>query len=436
MQISVTATGGLERRMEVAVPAARVAGEIDQRLRDIARSARLKGFRPGKAPLTVIKQSYGSQVQSEVVGDLLQRSFAEAVSQEKLKPAMGPRIESMSAEPGSDLKYVAVFEIMPEIALKPLESLSFERPEATINEADLEAMLENLRRQRPVYKPVERAAQKDDRVVVDFDGRIGGEAFAGGTGTDVAFVIGAGRMLAEFEAGVTGASKGETRNVTVNFPPEYGSPEVAGKMGVFAVTLKGVEEPSLPPLDEEFCRNFGVAEGGVEKLRTEVRESMERELASAQRARLRSQVLDALYRENPIELPKSMIEAEVRDMQADMARRLGVKDTSQLPAPDSLQEGARRRVALGLIFQELIRAARIELDRARVNARVSELVSAYPNADEMRRQYLQSADAMRQIESTVLEEQATDWVLSKASVTARPSSFMELTGFNRNTSKS
>jgi trigger factor len=432
MQVSLTPVGALERRLEVAVPAQRVAGEIDQRLKNLARTARLKGFRPGKAPFMVVKQQFGSQVQSEVVTDLLRESFAAAVNQEKLRPATDPRIESVSADPGADLKYVAVFEVLPEFKVKPVDDIAIEKPEAAVTDADVDAMLETMRKQRPVFNAVEREARDDDRVEVDFEGRIAGETFKGGSGTGIPFVLGAGRMLKEFEDGVRGARPGESRTVKVEFPADYGSADVAGKTAEFAVTVKKVEEQSLPAVDEEFCKAFGITEGGVEALRTEVRKSMERELADAIRNRLRVQVMDALHRENSIDLPKAMVEEQVQSMQVDMARRMGAKDASQLPPREGLEEPARRRVALGLIVGELIRSEGIKVERERVNARLAEAVGAYPNADEMRRQYLQSPDAMRQIESAALEDQLIDWIVGKAKVTVKPASFSELTGFGQN----
>ena len=432
MQVSLTPVGALERRLEVAVPAQRVAGEIDQRLKNIARTARLKGFRPGKAPFNVVRQQFGSQVQSEVVTDLLRESFSAAVNQEKLRLATDPRIESVSADPGADLRYVAVFEVLPDFKVKPVDGIEIEKPQASVTDADLDAMLETMRKQRPVFTPVEREARDGDRVDVDFEGRIAGETFQGGTGKGIPFVIGAGRMLKEFEDGVRGAKPGEQRTVKVDFPADYGSADVAGKSAEFAVTVNKVEEQSLPTIDEEFCQAFGISEGGVEALKVEVRKSMERELADAIRNRLRVQVMDALHRENSIELPKSMVEEQVQAMQMDMGRRMGAKDASQLPPRETFEEPARRRVALGLVVGELIRSEGIKVERERVNARLAEAVGAYPNADEMRRQYLQSPDAMRQIESAALEDQLIDWVVGKAKVTAKAASFSELTGFGQN----
>jgi trigger factor len=431
MQVSVSTVAGLERRIEVAVPAERVSGEIESRLKQLAKTARLKGFRPGKAPLAVVRQQFASQVQTEVVGDLLRESYSEAVSRENLKPATDPRIENLSAEPGADLRFTALLEVMPEVKVKPVSELAIERPTAEITEADIDAMLESMRRQRPDYVAVERAAADGDRVTVDFEGRIDGETFQGGSATGIKFVLGKGQMLAEFEQGVRGAKAGEARSITVNFPADYGSATVAGKTALFAVTVTAVEEEKLPAIDDAFCEAFGVAEGGVEALRRDVRESMQRELAGAVRGRVRTQVLDALHDANPIEVPKGMVAETVQSMQMDFARRVGIRDPKQLPAPEGMIEPARRRVALGLVVGELMRAQDMKVDRARVQTRLAELVGDHPQADEMRRQYLQNADAMRQIESATLEDQLIDWVLSQARVTDKPTTFSELTGFGK-----
>jgi trigger factor len=429
MQISVTATSGLERRMEIAVPAGDVQREIDERLRQLSRTARLKGFRPGKAPFAVVRQQFGDQVRAEVVGDLMRSSFAQAVSQEHLNPATGPRIEPITVEPGADLKYAAVFEIMPEVKLKPLDALAIERPSATIEESDVDAMIESMRRQRPHFTVVERPARETDRVTVDYDGRIGGEPFEGGEGRDVSFVIGAGRVLPQLEAAVTGASAGETRTATVSYPAEHTSQTLAGKTAEFTVAVKKVEEQSLPAIDEEFCRAFGVEHGGVEALRTEVRKSMQRELDDLVRNRVRAQVMDALYKENPLEVPRALVADAIGRLQMDMAQRTGARDASQLPPRESFEEPARRRVALGVILGEIIRAEKLEVDRARVQARLDDLAAGYADPQEAKRAFAQNPDAMRQIESAVLEDQALDAVLARARITDKPTSFKELTGF-------
>jgi trigger factor len=435
MQVSLSATGGLERRLEVSVPAARITGEVQQRLKNIARTARLNGFRPGKAPFAVIQKQFGDQVRTEVVSDLMRETYSQAIAQEKLKPAAGPRIEPIDLSPDGDLKYAALFEVLPEFKLADLSAVAIEKPAATVTEDDVDAMLENMRKQRPIYGEVAREARLTDRVIVDFDGTIDGAAFDGGQGRDVGVLVGGGRVMAEFEQAVTGARAGDTRSFDAKFPDDHANKSLAGKLASFTLTVKKVEEQSLPALDEKFAVEFGIQEGGVTALRQEVRSSMERELADAIKNKVRVQVLEGLYQANKIELPKSMVDEQVQELQIDMLRRMGVrdmKDVKEVPPREPFEEPARRRVALGLILGEILRGESIKLDRERVQARLTEMVSAYPNAEEMRRAYLQNADAMRQIEAGVLEDQAIDWVLGRAKVTDKASTFRELTGFGQN----
>jgi trigger factor len=432
MQVSLTATGGLERRLEVAVPAQAVTSEIETRLQQLARTARLKGFRQGKVPMPMVRKQFGDQVRAEVVNDLMRKSFAEAVSQEQLTPAANPRIQPIALEPGSDLKYAAVFEVMPDVKVAPFEAIQLQRPAAEVTEADVDAMIESMRRQRPDFHEVTRPAQATDRVTVDYDGTVAGEAFEGGEGRDVPFVIGSGQVLPQFDSTATGASVGDTRQVTIVYPENHGSKALAGKTAQFSLTVKKIEEQVLPPIDEAFCRAFGVEEGGIETLRTEVRASMEREMTSVIRGRLRAQVMEALYRNNPLEVPKALVEDAVQQLQVDAGRRAGARDASQLPPREQFLEAARQRVALGMIMSEIVRNLALTLDRARVQTRVEDLVASFPNPEETRRQYLSNPDAMRQIESAVLEDQAIDAIVDKASVTDQPASFRELTGFGQN----
>jgi trigger factor len=432
MQVSLTATGGLERRLEVAVPAQAVSSEIETRLKQLARTARLKGFRPGKAPLPVVRKQFGDQVRAEVVGDVIRQSFAEAVSKQQLTPAAGPRIEPIAVDPGSDLKYAAVFEVMPEVKLAPFDAIQIQRPVAAVTEEDVDAMVESMRRQRPQFALAERAAQATDRVTVDYDGSLAGEAFEGGEGRDVAFVIGAGQVLPEFDTAAIGAQVGDTREVALTYPENHASKVLAGKTAQFKLTIKKVESQTLPAVDEDFCRAYGVEEGGVETLRTEVRASMERELAAVIRGRVRGQVMEALFRNNPLEVPKSLVEEAVQQLQLDAGRRAGARDVSQLPPREQFLGAARQRVALGMIMSEIVRSQSLSVDRARVQTRLDDLVASLPNAEETRRSYLSNPDAMRQIESTVLEDQAIDAIVAKASVTDQAASFRELTGFGQN----
>jgi len=431
MQVSLTATGGLERRLEVAIPAAEIDGEVAQRLNRISRTARLKGFRPGKAPIAVIRQQYGEQVHGEVINDLMRSSFSEAVAREKLNPAGGPRIEPIAMSPGSDLKYAAVFEVLPEIKLKPLANLTIEKPVASVSDKDLEAMVDTLRKQRPAFNEVTRGAIATDRVTVDFKGTIDGTEFDGGSGNNVAITIGTGQVMKEFEDALLGAKAGDAREANATFGSDHPKKELAGKQAHFSIKVGKVEEQSPAPLDEDFARSFGIADGNLESLRSEVRANMERELHEAIRQKLRAQVLDGLYANNPLELPRQMVEETIQELQVEMLRRAGVRDAKQLPPREPFEQPAKRRVALGLLMSELVRNAGIQVSREAVQEKLNELAASYSNPDEVRRTYLQNPEMMRQIESQVLEQQAIDWVLGQAKVTEKPTSFSDLTKFGQ-----
>jgi trigger factor len=432
MQVSLTATGGLERRLEVAIPASQVDGEVAQRLNKISRTARLKGFRPGKAPLAVIRQQYGDQVHGEVINDLMRASFSEAVQREKLNPAGGPRIEPIALAPGQDLKYAAVFEVLPEVKLAPLSELAVERPVASVSDTDLEAMIDTLRKQRPVFNEVSRGIENNDRVTVDFVGKIDGEEFEGGSGNGVAIVIGANQVMKEFEDALLGAKAGETREFNATFSAEHTNQKLGGQTATFNVKVVKVESQAPAALDEQFAQGFGIADGSIDSLRTEVRANMQRELDNAVSQKVRAQVLDQLYTKNPLELPRQLVDEQIQELQVEMLRRAGVRDAKQLPPREPFEQPARRRVALGLLMSELVRSSGIKVSRESVQEKLNELAASYSNPDEVRRAYLQNADMMRQIESQVLEAQAIEHVLSQAKVTDKPSTFSELTQFGQN----
>lgn len=429
MQVSVETIGTLERRMEIQVPKEQIEKAVDDRLQKMSRTVRLKGFRPGKVPVKVVRQQFGQQVRQEVLGDVMQSSFAEAVTQEKLTPAGGPRIEPINLEQGGDLKYRAVFEIVPQIQLASVESLQVERLAAEVSTGDVDAMIQNLREQRPTYVSVDRAAQDTDRVTVDFDGSVDGQPFEGGKGENIPIVLGAGKMLAEFEAGLQGARAGEQKTIDLTFPANYPVPTLAGKQAQFAVSIRIVEERHLPELDAEFCKSYGVEEGGIERLREEVADNMKRELADAVRARVKKQVMDGLLAANPVDLPKTMVDQQVRDLQIDAARRMGARDASQIPPPDGFVEPARRRVALTLIIGELIRTADIKVNQSQVHTRFEELAQQYPDAQQAVQQLRSDPQMRRQMEAAVLEDQVVEWVVERAQVTEKPSTFKELMNF-------
>ena len=430
MQVSVENIGKLERRMQVQVPAERVTQEIASRLAQLTRTARLKGFRPGKAPLKVIRQQFGQQVHQEVIGELLRASLNEALTQSRLAPAGDPRIEPKSMGEGQDLTYVATFEVFPEIELNPLSELQVERITAEVAEGDVDAMIERLRKQQTQFSKVLRPAAGGDRVSIDFEGSIDGVPFAGGKAENAPVVLGEGRMLAQLEAGLIGAREGESREIGVDFPADYRATELAGKHAIFTVSVKSVEEPRLPEVDEEFCKLFAVTEGGVTRLREEVTANMRRELDAALRNRNKTTLLEKLYQANPVEVPNALLEAQIRDMQIEIMRRTGAKDVSQAPPREPLLEPARRRAALGLLINDIVRRDRIVLDPKRADARLDEMVGVYDDAAAVKRAYQQDAEAMRRVESLTLEDQAVDHLWSKVKVTERPATFKDVMNFD------
>lgn len=429
MMVSVESLAGLERRMQVSVPASRVKQQVDARLLKVSRTARIKGFRPGKAPIHVVRKHYGPQVQEEVVSDLIRETFAEAVRQEKLVPAGGPRIEPQSTAQAGELRYTAVFEIYPQFELRGLDGIRLQRPQASVTDGDIDAMIESLRRQKPDYLTVERGCQDGDRITLDFEGLIDGQPFEGGRSEGLVVVLGANRLLPEFEAGVRGAATGETREFDLRFPDKYQAKKVAGKAARFKATVQKVEEARLPEVDAAFCEAFGVAEGSVEALRTEVRDNMERELAQAVQARLKTQVMEQLLAANPIAVPRALVEAEIRDMQMELLRRMGGSQAGQMPSRESFEPAARRRVALGLILNEVIRRAGIQPDAGSVQARLDEIVAGFADPEAARQQYLQNEGAMRQLQMAALEDQVVAHVVGVARVSDQPSSFKEIMNF-------
>jgi trigger factor len=429
MMVSVETLSGLERRMQVSVPATRVKQQVDARLLKVSRTVRIKGFRPGKAPIHIVRKHYGPQVRDEVVSDLIRETFAEALRQQKLLPAGGPRIEPQKSGEPDDLRYVATFEVYPQFELRDVAAIRLQRPTATVTVADVDAMLESLRAQRPDWTEVERGCRDRDRVTLDFEGRIGGEGFEGGKSENLAVVLGAGRLLPDFEAGIKGAAAGETREFDLRFPDNYQAKALAGKEARFSATIRKVEEGRLPEVDDSFCEAFGVTEGGVEALRAEVRANMERELAQAVQARVKNQVMEQLLAANPVAVPNALVEAEIRDMQMDMLRRMGARDARQLPPRGPFEQAARRRVALGLILNEVVRQAGIQPDATQVQSRLDEIVEGFADPDEGRRQYLQNEAATRQLQMSVLEDQAVAWVIGRAQVTEEPGTFKAIMNF-------
>jgi trigger factor len=424
MQVSLDKAKGLERRMTVRVPAAQIEQQINARLAKVGRTAKLKGFRPGKAPQKVVRQRFGAEVRQEVLSDVIRTSYTQAIDQQKLRPAGGPAIEPLPDD-GTHFGYRAVFEVYPEIEVGDLARLSIERPEVEILESDVDDMIEKLREQRAEWQPVERKARDGDRIVVDFLGRIDGEPFAGSEGKEISIVIGEGQVIADFDKALQGLAAGDTKTAKVKFPKDYPKETLAGQKAEFEITTHRVEERVLPPVDEAFIEAFGVTEGGVEALRTEVRGNMQRELSERLRAETKTRTLDALLAANTIDVPRALVRDELGGLQRAAMQRMGITDPKKAPPAEQFEALARRRVALGLIVERLIAAHDMTLDRDRVDARIKELAAPYDKPDEAMYLYRTNRDLMAQVESSVLEDQIVDLVLEKAKTKHKKMEFKE-----------
>jgi trigger factor len=425
MQVSVESTGELERKLTIEVPSERIDGEVEKRLRSMAGQVRISGFRPGKVPFKVVKQRYGKGVYQEVLGDVLQRSFAEAVTQEQLHPGGSPQIEAKAAEPGKALEYVATFEIYPEFEVATVDDLEISKPVAEVSDADVDKMLETLRNQRKAWETVDRAAGDGDRLVIDFEGSLDGEPFEGGKGEGVPVVLGEGRLIADFEGQLAGLTAGESKTMDVNFPEDYPTESLAGKVAQFQVTAQEVAEARLPDLDESFAEAFGVTEGGVEALRREVRANLERELEQAVKNRIKTQVMDGLHARNAFEVPKALIGEEIARLRQQAMSSMGQQDAGRFP--DSLfEQEAQRRVALGLIIAEMVKRHEIKLDADRLNEALQQMASTYEDPQQVVDYYRRNQQAMASLEAIVLEDQVVEWVVEHAKVSEQAMSFDEL----------
>ncbi|RMV73220.1 Trigger factor [Pseudomonas caricapapayae] len=425
MQVSVENTSALERRMTIGVPAERIETEVNKRLQQTARKAKIPGFRPGKVPMSVIRQRYEDGARQEALGDLIQATFYEAVVEQKLNPAGAPAVEPKSFEKGKDLEYVATFEVFPEFTVAGFDTIAVERLSADVAESDLDNMLEVLRKQNVRFEVADRAAQNEDQLNIDFVGKVDGEVFAGGSATATQLVLGSGRMIPGFEDGLVGAKAGEERVLNVTFPEDYQNLELAGKAAEFNVTVNTVSEPKLPELNEEFFKQFGIKETGIEGFRTEVRKNMERELRQAIKSKVKNQVMDGLLAANPIEVPKALLENEVNRLRVQAVQQFGGNiKPDQLPA-ELFEEQAKRRVELGLIVAEVVKQFDLKPDDARVREMIQEMASAYQEPEQVVAWYYKNEQQMNEVRSVVLEEQVVDTVLQKASVTDKSVSYEE-----------
>ena len=430
MQVSVESTGKLERAMRVQVPEDRIATEVQNRLTRLSRTTKVAGFRPGKVPLKVIEQRYGKQVRQEVIGEVVQSTFYEAVAQEKLHPAGRPNIDPLEAEQGQGLSYTARFEVFPDIHLQPVQDLEIEKAVCEIGDEDVDRMIEVLRKQRAELQEAPRAGQTGDTVVIDFTGTLDGEPFAGGSGSDYRLELGSGRFIKGFEEGLTGKTAGEEVTLNLTFPEEYQDEKLAGKPVQFSVRVKQVLEQVAPELNEEFFAQFGVKEGGETAFREELRRHMEREMETAIRSRQRDAILDALVKANDIDVPKSLIHEESHRLLHQFQSQLkayGIADDKQIPHDTAMfEEQAARRVATQLILAEIIRSQDFKADPDKVRAEIEKRADNYEDSAAVVNWYYADKQRMAEVEAVVLEDQVINWVNENAAVKEVKVSFDEL----------
>ena len=430
-EIAADTSSALERRIEMTVALAEIDKDVEQRLKHLSRTVKMPGFRPGKVPLKMVAQQYGSQARSEAIGAAVEKAYGEKLREQKLRVAGYPRIEPKAdASPGL-LGFTAVFEVYPDITLADISGQSIEKPILTVTEVEVDKTLDVLRKQRTVYTEIDRAAIKDDRLVIDFVGRRDGEEFSGGKASDYGVMVGGGMMLPEFEAQLEGVRAGERKVFDVTFPADYQNAELAGKTAQFEMHVKKVESPHVPEIDADFARQLGVADGDVGKMRVEVRANLEREVRKRLLARVKTQVMEAVLKVNPIEVPKALVDMEAEQM-AQAARRdmeaRGMMMKNLPVEPSWFGEQATRRVKLGLLLAELVKARDLHVKPEQVRAIVDEYAETFEDPKEVVRWYYSQPQRLAEAEALALENNVVDWVLANAIVSEKPIAFDDLMG--------
>jgi trigger factor len=429
MQMTLETLGQLERRLHVAVPKAQIEGEIQKRLAQLAKTAKVPGFRPGKVPLKMVAQQYGSQVRSDVISDTVQASLNDAIRTQNLRVAGYPRIEPKQDVAEDEFAFSAVFEVYPDITLGDLSSVTIDRPVAEVSPADVERTIEILRRQRTRYEPVTRPAQTGDRVLVDFTGTIDGTEFPGGQARDFAITIGEGKMLPAFETALAGMEPGEKKNFSLTFPADYHGKEVAGKEAQFALTVKSISEPHLPPIDADFARNFGIASGSLDELKTEIAANLRVELQRKIEGVLKDQVMKALQSTAQLTVPKSLVELEAQRLRertiAELKSR-GVQPEELELSQDVFRAQAEERVAFGLVLNEVVRQNQLQARPEQIRALVEEAAQSFEQPDAVIRWHYEQPDRLNEYEVRAVERNVIDWVLQRARVADRPTAFAAL----------
>ena len=436
MAVTVETLEKLERKMTLTLPVNAIQSEVDTRLKKLARTVKMDGFRPGKVPMTVVTQRYGYSVHYEVMNDKVGEAFAVAANEAKLRVAGQPRISEKEGAPEGDLVFDAVFEVYPEVKINDLANAQIQKVSANVSDAAVDKTLDILRKQRRTFaqRAADAPAQEGDRATVDFEGKLEGETFAGGKAEDFQFLIGDGQMLKEFEEAVRGMKTGESKTFPLNFPADYHGKEVAGKQADFLITVKKLEAAHLPEVNEALAKSLGIADATVEGLRSDIKKNLEREVKFRLLARNKNAVMDALVANAELELPNSSVQSEldrmIQSARADLKQR-GVKDADKAPIPDDVfRPQAEKRVRLGLVVAELVRSNNLQAKPEQLKAHIEELAASYEKPQDVVRWYLGDNQRMAEVEAVVIENNVTDFVLSKAKVTEKEVSFDELMAQN------
>ena len=433
MSVTVETLENLERKVIVSLAWADINAETDKRLKQTQRRVKIDGFRPGKAPLKMVASMYGASVQNEVMNELVQRAFYDIAVSENLKVAGFPRFEGVEEQDDKDsLKIAAIFEVFPEVSIGDLSASEIEKVTSEVGDAEVEKTVEILRKQRTHFNHVDRAAQNSDRVIIDFEGKIDGEPFAGGSSKNYAFVLGSGQMLPEFEAGIAGMKAGESKDVEVNFPEDYHGKDVAGKTAVFTITLNNVSEATLPEVDAEFAKALGIADGDVAKMREEVKKNVAREVERRTQEQTKESVMEALLKAVELQVPNALVNDEAARLAEEMKQNFvnqGMANAGQVNLPaDMFKEQAHRRVALGLILAKLVEENKLEPTEEQIKAVVANFAESYEDPQEVIDWYYADASRLQGPTSLAVESNVVNFVLGKAKVTEKTLSFDEVMG--------
>ena len=428
MQVSVESTSNLGRKLTVGIPSDKVESAVETKLKDAAKNVRIDGFRPGKVPMREVRRRFGPSVRQEVVGELIQQSFYEAITQEKLQPAGMPAIEEATNEKGKDVEFVATFEVFPEIELQNIDGDAVEKLTAEIADDDVVEMIETLRKQRASFEAKDGAAEDGDQVDIDFEGTKDGEAFEGGSAKGSKLTLGSGQMIPGFEDGLIGASKGEEKVLELTFPEDYHAEDLKGQAVQFKVTVNEVEVSKLPEIDEAFIKSFGVEDGTEDAFKENIRKNMGKELENAVKGKVKNQVMDTLLAKNEFDVPTALIDQEIDRLKKQMFQQFGGGanlDLSILPN-DMFEERAVKSVKLGLLFSEVMKSLEItQADPDKVKAFIEEMASTYEKPEEVVNYYYSNQEQMQQVESVVLEDQVVEALLEKATVTEKAVSYKD-----------